>query len=171
MNIKKASCIALLVVITTLLIYYKLDSCGSCLSKQDIEFVEKVSKSITKETALIKARNIQEGNWKKVCVFPGGHDLNLLEAIKSQEFSAKNLRITNNSYPYISEKYDESALVFYRDSSEKDFGDIEIYRITPDIAWYAGKDCLDIDLAYFRIKKFEKNNTPTQIYLISEKGE
>jgi hypothetical protein len=115
--------------------------------------MDKIKSSLDKVGDTVKVSDVHSGNWQKVCIYGGGYDQNLASSWEPNNSHKADKAITNKNNPFISEKYDESAIVFFYGENE-----IEIYRMTPDkMAYQNGMDsCYSSENSYFSVKWNEK---------------
>jgi len=163
---KKISLIILL-IITCFVGLYSIFNCGACIQEQDIEFLNKIENKAVKNKNLIKVSDVNSKNWVRVCASPGGYNQNFASGWNPRGKNDPNKIVINDNQAFITDKHDESAVVFYYGADENGREKIEVYRITPDIAKYnvttSASDCLTKENAYFQVSKFDGLATSTLI--------
>lgn len=128
---------------------HKIADCGPCLGKQDYVFAEKIKKHLRKTGDFVKISDIHPGNWVKVCAYGTGINANLKQVVASiQEAPLSEVTVLNDSFHYVTEKYDDSAILFIYEPAR-----VEIFRMLPQKITYAGNDyqygCRNQSDAYF----------------------
>ena len=157
----------------TLWVYSSLSGytgCGSCLTDQDFDFARALDAELQEVGDTIMVADIHSGNWEDVCAISGGFDLGLLGFADDK----KNAVVINDAYPYITDLYGDSAIIFrYSDT------DLEIYRMIPEHLTYsldrrsipkkATTSCISKKYAQFRLQTRNPGNTT--ILLMSKQEE
>lgn len=152
---KKIVCTGISVIlITSLIVIFHIFKCGACLTQNDDRFFNYLSNSFLNKK-ILKVSDFYKGNWNYVCAVSPGTNMNVLTVVN--QYLDKKFTYNKKYSPYITEKHDESAIVFaYADSDQ-----VEIYRITPNKGVYLGgqQACIDKANAAF-LKKRDINDIP-----------
>lgn len=131
---KKWYLLYFLLFIISLICLIVATDCGPCISKKDYEFVALLKEHLKRKGDMVDISEIHPGDWKRVCAFDGGYNANLALYTDSEDGNKKRWRkIVGNSRPYISDKYNETAISFYYDENV-----VEIFRMTPNHILFLG---------------------------------
>jgi hypothetical protein len=130
-----------------------INDCGPCLQEQDYAFMQTVKSNLKKVGDRVKLADIHPGDWIKVCATPGGYDDNLAWTPDPDGEGGTASIVLNGSYPYVTDAYDESAIIFYYGKNEDGLEQIEIFRSTPGQGTYehtvfTDDNCLSREDAY-----------------------
>ncbi len=135
--------------------------CGACISEQDYALMRKIKQHLKKQGDSIKVSEIHGGDWKEVCT--SGYGVNMEFTHRAQNgVNLPDRVVLNGALPYITDRYDESAIVFYYG----DNGDsIEVYRMIPQkMIYQAGRGCFSREEAYLQVRR-DKSQFSKNIYV------
>lgn len=139
-------------IVAALALGYYLTDCGACLKKQDYEFSERLKAQLDGPGDSVRVADVHPDGWTKVCTVGMGYDASLKHfAASALNVPEKELSVRTETLPFISDRYDDSAVIFFYEPAE-----IEIYRMLPsDLVYWSRRDgdaCLERDDAHFRVK-------------------
>ncbi len=141
---KKTVFLTLAAIVAALVLIYKITDCGACITEDDYAFMAKVKERLKKPGDYIKVSDIHPGEWIQVCAGGGGYNTNFASRWNPKGPDLPDKKVLNDADPTVSDKYDESAIIFDYDPET-----IEVYRMTPDkIVYWGSKGCHEKADAY-----------------------
>ena len=161
-NIFKYTALAFLLLVTLIVGLFAFDwitGCGDCLNENDYAFMEKVDAQLQDVGDTVKVADIHPGDWKEVCTFGWGVDASIINKFSTPPEKGT---IINGAHPFITDRYDESAIIFKHSDTE-----LEVYRMIPEHLVYAAfksDSCFKKEEAYFYL---DRNATKT-VKVVSE---
>lgn len=139
--------------------------CGDCIKKQDMEMIEKINAHLKEIGDRIKVSEIYPGDWKEVCAYGEGFDDHILSPFLKE---GDEYKILNDAHEYITDRYNESALIF--NYGENKF---EIYRSVSQYLTYAVYKqglCFEKGDAYFYLRVNNPNNKTIMVVSENDNG-